>query len=388
MHADAAVDASPRLCIISSDIRRDLVVPMRHFSRVELHHLYRHAPYLDMGSEDFDPTLEAYSTPSQLAKLLKLIRPDIVQNLELLSFYQLPYVLTVFRYASRHRCCLYAGVHIGRPIWEKYGRIPALLLRELLQPILHNTHFLFYLNEGGKHNLEWLRVPEEKLVRHMYGTWGVDPREYTPERSPHDPSWGDHPTLLYVGRLDAEKGLFDLIKAFTLVRTSVPDVRLVLIGDGPHRKQLEQEAKDAGHQKQIDFLGTVRNSRIPSYLRASTVFVSPAITTRKWEEYVGMTNIQAMACGVPVVSTLSGAIPEYVPDGEAGILVPERNPEALAEAIQRLLDDNELRTKLGRQARLYATEHYNAQLNVLKAEQIILDRCYSPGSQSQKRDTY
>jgi len=229
-----------------------------------------------------------------------------------------------------------------------------------------------------------MRVPEEKLVR---GTWGIDPQEFSPIRNGSEPTWGEHPVILFVGRLHAEKGIFDLLRAYGLIQEAVPDARLVFIGDGPHRNQAEQYVRTPGWDGKVNFLGTIKNRDLPAYFRAATVFACPARTTRRWEEYVGMTNIQAMACGVPVVSTFSGAIPEYVPDGEAGLLVPERDPQALAEAIQRLLADNELRTKLGRQARLYAAEHYNAQLNVLKAEQIILDRCYSPGSQTQKRDT-
>ena len=92
----------------------------------------------------------------------------------------------------------------------------------------------------------------------------------------------------------------------------------------------------------MQLLGTVKNRDLPPHFRNADVFIAPSITTHRWEEQVGMTNIQAMASGVPVISTLSGAIPEYVPDGVAGILVPEQDPRALAEAIRRITVDNEL----------------------------------------------
>ena len=85
-----------------------------------------------------------------------------------------------------------------------------------------------------------------------------------------------------------------------------------------------------------------------------------------------MTNIQAMACGLPVVSTRSGAIPEYVPDGRAGFLVPECDPQALAGAILRLLGDEALRQRMGAAARDYALEHYDARANVARAEEQLL----------------
>lgn len=126
-------------------------------------------------------------------------------------------------------------------------------------------------------------------------------------------------------------------------------------------------------------VGAVKNRDLPPYFRAASVFVSPSITTRRWEEQVGMTNIQAMACGVPVVSTRSGAIPEYVPDGVAGILVPERQPQALAEAVVRLLCDEDLRRRMGDAGRRYAMAHYHAGDNVRRAEELILACCERKG---------
>ena len=373
--------------MISTDIRRDLIMPPRHLSQLQLLHFYRKAPYGDLVPADLDDSLIAYQSPLELLRLLQKTRPDIVQNVELFSIRQLPYIAAILYHARTTRKPLIASVHMGRPLHKKYGYALATLLKLILQPVLRYTSIFFYLNEGGRCNLLWMGVPESKLVRLMYGTWGIDPQEFSPIKDGSEPAWGEHPVILFVGRLHAEKGIFDLLRAYGLIQEAVPDARLVFIGDGPHRNQAEQYVHTAGWDGKVNFLGTIKNRHLPAYFRAATVFACPARTTRRWEEYVGMTNIQAMACGVPVVSTLSGAIPEYVPDGQAGLLVPEQDPQALAEAIQRLLDDNELRTKLGRQARLYATEHYNAQLNVQKAEQIILDRCYSPGSQPQKRDT-
>ena len=85
-----------------------------------------------------------------------------------------------------------------------------------------------------------------------------------------------------------------------------------------------------------------------------------------------MTNLQAMACGIPVVSTLSGGIPEYLPEKEAGILVPERNIHALAHAIITLLADTDLRSKMGRAGREYVVALYSARNNVKTAEAFLL----------------
>lgn len=87
-----------------------------------------------------------------------------------------------------------------------------------------------------------------------------------------------------------------------------------------------------------------------------------------------MTNIRAMPCGAPVVATRSGVIPECVPDAEA-VLVPERDPEALAEAVVQLLSNEGLRRKMGQVGRAYVIDHCDARKNVERAEEIILEHC-------------
>ncbi|MCJ7737711.1 MAG: glycosyltransferase family 4 protein, partial [Anaerolineae bacterium] len=263
----------------------------------------------------------------------------------------------------------------NRPLQEKYGGPLAYILRFLLRPILTYARFIIYLNTGAFRNLQWAGVDTRKLQRLMYGTWGVNLSEFTPRQLDQECTDQATKTILYVGRLHQQKGVFDLLRAFDKVSEQRADARLVLIGDGPDRESIVSQINNHSWRRSVLLLGTVKNRDLPAHFQAAAVFVAPSVATKRWEEQVGMTNIQAMACGVPVVSTHSGAIPEYVPDGEAGILVPERDPEALAAAILRILEDDELRARLGRQGRAYAVKHYDARQNVMKAEQIILSHC-------------
>ncbi|MDI7274751.1 MAG: glycosyltransferase family 4 protein [Anaerolineae bacterium] len=361
----------PVLAIVSTDIRRDLVAPVRHFTRLRIRHFYRQAPYGDLTAADLHKDLVRYHSPLELFRLLWRTRPDIVEGVEPYALSQFPYHAVMCLYAFLRRVPLAADAHISRPLPEKYGRAVAALLRLVLQPSLRRTSLFFYVNEGARRNLRWLGVPERKLIRHMYGTWGVDPDEFTPVRDGREPDWGSHPVLLSVGRLHAEKGILDLLEAYGLVRRQVPNARLVFIGDGPHRVQLERLVEERGWQGSVLLLGTVKNRDLPPYLRAATLVVSPSRTTRKWEEYVGATNLQAMACGVPVVSTRSGAIPEYVPE-TAGVLVPERDPGALAAAIVRLVADPAARVRMGEAGRAHAVAWYDARRNVQEAERLLL----------------
>jgi glycosyltransferase involved in cell wall biosynthesis len=357
----------PTLAIVSTDIRRDLILPLRNFTRLSLTHFYRQAVYGDLTPEDLDDSLVQYDSPASLSRLLKSTQPDILQNVEIFSLRQFPFVRAITEHATRYHIALYAGVHISLPLTHKYGLPLALALKVLLQPTLRATKLFFYLNEGGRRNLRWLGVPESKMTRLMYATWGIDPEEFTPVRDGSEPAW-DSPAILFIGRMHAEKGVFDLLEAFGRVQELIPNAALKLIGGGP---QIEQVRKTSQILKTCDVLGAVKNRDLPPMLRAATIFACPSQSNRKWEEYVGMTNIQAMACGVPVVSTFSGAIPEYVPES-AGILVPQRDPAALAEALLKLLRDSALRQQMGQAGREYAATNYSAQKNVLTAEKCLL----------------
>ena len=361
----------PKLAITSVDIRRDLILPMRHFTRLRLDHFYRRAPYGDLLPEEMPGNLSHYSNPVELFRLLSRRKPEVIQNLELFAVRQLPYILAVTRYAREHRIPLIAGVHYSLPIVKRYGRPGAAVLRTILAPTLRSTQLYFYLNEGGRKNLAWIGVPENHMMRLMYGTWGIDPKEFTPERDGREPGWGADPVLLYVGRIHPEKGILDMLEAFDLVNRERPEVRLALIGDGPLRSEAQRIVSRKPWAEKARFLGTIKHRDLPPFFRAATVFVSPSVHTARWEEYVGMTNIQAMASGVPVVSTRSGAIPEYVPES-AGILAPENDPLTLAQAVMKLLSDRDLREEMGRNGRDTACERYDSERNVRQAEEKIL----------------
>lgn len=361
--------------MVSTDIRRDLLAPMHAYSRLDLVHFYRRAPYGDLTPQDLATApgrLIACRSTRDLVRRLEHVRPAILQTVEILALRQFPTVAAITRFARRTGTPLVAGVHMGRPVRDKYGRVLAAALRVILRPTVEAAALFFCVNDGARRNLLWLGVPERKVVRLMYGTWGIDPQAFTPVRNGHEPAWPPD-TLLFVGRIDAEKGIDDLLRAFQIVRDQVPGARLEIVGAGPAEASAQAWVRDRGLQGTVTFHGTIKHRDLPPYFRAAAVFVSPAVTTRRWEEYVGMTNIQAMGCGIPVVSTRSGAIPEYVPP-EAGILVPERDPAALADALARLLEDDGTRRAMGQAGRAHAVAHYDARQNVIAAESLLLER--------------
>jgi glycosyltransferase involved in cell wall biosynthesis len=146
----------------------------------------------------------------------------------------------------------------------------------------------------------------------------------------------------YVGRLVEEKGVFDLLEAFIPL---AGDCHLTLIGNGPLGPELRARAHAAGIESYVTFAGFVPQERLPEQMGAFDVFVLPSHDSKRWQEQFGHVLVEAMAMGIPVVGTQSGAIPEVIDD--AGIVVQPCDPGALRDALVALRDDAAERRRIG-----------------------------------------
>jgi glycosyltransferase involved in cell wall biosynthesis len=149
-------------------------------------------------------------------------------------------------------------------------------------------------------------------------------------------------TILHVGSLIRRKNLSILLQAFQQVVCEGMEARLVLIGRGPEEAKLRDEAQRLGIARQVEFAGFVTEAEKVEWYARSDLFVSAS----KLEGF-GLAVGEAMACGLPVVVTNSGALPELVIDGESGLIVPVDEREALGAAIKRVLADPQLASSLG-----------------------------------------
>jgi glycosyltransferase involved in cell wall biosynthesis len=147
-----------------------------------------------------------------------------------------------------------------------------------------------------------------------------------------------------VARLAPEKGMHVALEAFSRVRDRWPASRLVIVGDGPERSALEEATAQLGIESCVDFLGYVKD--VEKVFPTLDVFLLPSLT-----EGIPLALLEAMACGLPVVATAVGGVPEVVRHEESGILIPPGDPVALAEAMGRLLDQPAERSRLGTNAR-------------------------------------
>ena len=147
--------------------------------------------------------------------------------------------------------------------------------------------------------------------------------------------------ILWVNRLDAQKGFPVALAAFSKVLVEVPDAVLVVVGEGKDREALRLLTASA--LARVNMRGAVENEGIPPYHAASEVFVAAAVG----QESFGITLVEAMAAGVPVVASDIPGYREVVADGVEGLLVPPRDPDALAAGLVRILRDPRLAARLG-----------------------------------------
>lgn len=181
--------------------------------------------------------------------------------------------------------------------------------------------------------------------------FGVDPERFRPDpgaarrvrtRQGIPP---DAFVVGYGGRLVPEKGVDVLVRAFARLppAPSGTEPWLVVLGDGPDADRLTREAYRVGVGGRTRFLGAVASTRVPEVLAALDVVVLPSVGTHSWAEQFGRILAEAMACGVPVVGSRCGEIPEVI--GPAGDLVDRGDPQQLAAALERLLLDRNLRAR-------------------------------------------
>ena len=154
--------------------------------------------------------------------------------------------------------------------------------------------------------------------------------------------------VLFVGRLVEMKGAEVLLDAFARLAPRHAEVTLVMIGDGELRRSLEARAGSLGLGERVRFLGARPRAEVLAWMRRAMMLVLPSVQTGSGRrEGLGMVSLEAAATGVAVIGSRTGGLPESLVDGETGFLTAERDVDGLAERIGALLDDRDLRGRLG-----------------------------------------
>jgi L-malate glycosyltransferase len=197
--------------------------------------------------------------------------------------------------------------------------------------------------------------------------FGVDCEQFCP--SPDNSNSDGEFIVGVVKTLEERYGIEYLIRAFAIFAKRVPKsskLKLSIVGQGSLRFPLEQLARDLGVQEQTAFRGFVSHKEIPEILRRFSVFVAPSIGP----ESFGVAVVEASASGLPVVVSNIGGLPEVVKDQVTGILVPPRDPQAIANALEELWRDSQLCAELGANGRKFILENYEWAENASRMERL------------------
>jgi glycosyltransferase involved in cell wall biosynthesis len=175
---------------------------------------------------------------------------------------------------------------------------------------------------------------------------------------PANPPNGRPPTIL-VPRMHVPKnGIEYATEAMRKIVEATQGTTMLITGDGPLRPILERKAKEVG-QDRIRFLGLVSRERMRELYQQVDVVLIPSVTTSRTQENTSIAALEAMASGKPVIATDIGGLPEIIRDGQDGILVPERDSDAVAAAAIRLLARPDLARAIGREARAQVLREFN-----------------------------
>lgn len=271
-----------------------------------------------------------------LSAILRRETPD------LLHVDEEPYNLATFlaaRSASR------AGIPMMFFTWQN-------ILRRYPPPFRHMESWVYRNSAlalaGSKEAERVLRLKGFLRPVRIVPQFGVDPEAFAPAAPPPGPF-----TVGYFNRLVPAKGPLIALRALELLS---PDARLLMVGDGPLRGEILREIELRGLASRVELRPRVPSEEMPELVRSVHVSILPSMTTPTWKEQFGRVLIEAMSCGVPVVGSTSGEIPEVI--GDAGLVVPEGDARRLGDALLSLCRDEALRRDLAERGRRRVLEHY------------------------------
>jgi glycosyltransferase involved in cell wall biosynthesis len=203
-------------------------------------------------------------------------------------------------------------------------------------------------------------VPEDKLRVHRLG---IDLSRFNPRTTRPDGPL----RVCVVGRFVEKKGLEYAIRAYA--RHASEDVVLDIVGDGPLAPDLHALVARLGLDRFVSFLGVLRAEEVAKHLGTCDILLAPSVVTRSGDRESGVIVAkEAAACGLPVIASMHGGLPDIIDDGTTGFLVPERDVERLSDRLGRLIADPGLRQRMGAAGRLKMEREYDVRERVAELE--------------------
>ncbi len=264
-----------------------------------------------------------------------------------------PLVTTLHGYdVSRSRRRLLLS---GRLSWMKY----ALLRRRLTA----SGALFLAVSEAVRRQAIARGFPPERTLTHYLGVDLDRFRAGTGEREPG--------LILHAGRLVEKKGTRILIDAFARLAAQASGARLVIVGDGPERSALERRSAAHGLDGRVEFLGALGQDEVAAWMRRASALAAPSVTARDGDaEGLPTVIVEAAASSLPAVATDHAGNPEAVIDGRTGFITAERDADALAGRLAKLVGSAELCGRLGAAARRLAEEKFDARRQAGRLEEL------------------
>ncbi|MEO0106417.1 MAG: glycosyltransferase [candidate division WOR-3 bacterium] len=237
-----------------------------------------------------------------------------------------------------------------------------------LKPIFEQIDKFIAMSEDMKKDLIRLGCPEEKITVHYYGI-EVDKFAF-PGRKYEDK---DVVNILMVGTLEVKKAQHLVLAALRDIEKHLKNkFTISIVGNGPMSRHLHKMVEEYGWSNKAKFFGFIpyeRKELVDAYHNAD-IFALPSITVRGDKEGIPGTIVEAMASGLPVISSFHAGIPEVIENYKHGILVKEKDIEGLGEALKSLIESRDLRARLGRAAAERAKREFDAEKCVKNLEKI------------------
>ncbi len=288
----------------------------------------------------------ALAEASLSKKIAKKINPDIVH-----AHWALPQGIAARKTGKPYVVTLYGGEVFLAKRLKLIGMLDRIL-REAGMAVAITTGLEEVIKEAGvKTELEIIPA-------------GIDMEEFKPgiegSKELKKKLCPDNELLVFfVGRLVEKKGAEYLIRAFAEVIKKTGNAKLIIGGEGPLGSKLKELAKDLDLKDNVIFTGSISRKELPRYYAAADLFAAPSIIDRTGDrETQGVVLLEAMASKTAVIGTNTGGIPDVISNSKVGILVPEKDSEALAKAIIKLLKDKKLRKKYAEHGYQHAKKNF------------------------------
>ncbi len=243
--------------------------------------------------------------------------------------------------------------------------------RELDDPAGHNLALkaeradaVIAISDYARDRLRAITAPRDVRIEVIH--CGVDLREYEGAGVPRAPT--DAPRVLTVARLEERKGIETLLRAVARLRDRDVEVELTIVGDGPDRDRLVRRAAELQVDGSVTMTGAVAEGEVSGFYARADAFCLPSSA-----EGVPIVLMEAMASHVPVVATAIAGVPELVRDGESGLVVAAGDDLALADALQRLIEDPDLAERLGENGREIVAREFSLQGSAERIDALFVE---------------